>query len=464
MTYLTRRSFMAGIGLSVAACATPRAASGQDADVLVVGAGISGLHAAHLLEKAGLKVLIVEGSERIGGRAHTLYDLPGSPDAGGVQIGSNYARVIAVAERLGVELHEPPSRGSGPLYHVRGTTLTAEQWPESPANRLMGAERATRPDRLLSSFMRHFPPLAGAEDWMKPESDALDISVRQFVESRGASPEALRLIGCNLNGTDMERLSALHLARSSAVYRQGRGPVRFVRGGTQRLTDAMSAALASPIMTGDPVVAMAEEAGRVRLELASGRRLSSRHVICTAPFSIVRKMRIDAPLSPHTRAMIAELPYTKASFAYLAATEPFWITDGLPHDMWSDHPHLGRIFALGADPAVLKVWINGADAVALDRMPDADAAAAIIARIEAARPSSKGKLSLISMWSWQKQPFARGIYAHLGTGQRAAMAAACNDRAGRLQFAGDHLGRAYSGFEGAMESGEDAVRAVLARA
>ena len=106
-------------------------------------------------------------------------------------------------------------------------------------------------------------------------------------------------------------------------------------------------------------------------------------------------MPIEAPIPPALRKIIAQLPYTKASFAYLQATGPFWKDDGLPGDIWSDDPFLGRVFVLGDDPAMLKVWINGADSEALDKMSEGAARAAIIARIEAARPSAKGKLSLV---------------------------------------------------------------------
>ncbi|ACU70748.1 amine oxidase [Catenulispora acidiphila DSM 44928] len=42
-----------------------------DADVIVVGAGVAGLHAAGRLHEAGLDVLVVEASDRVGGRAGT---------------------------------------------------------------------------------------------------------------------------------------------------------------------------------------------------------------------------------------------------------------------------------------------------------------------------------------------------------------------------------------------------------
>jgi phytoene dehydrogenase-like protein len=42
-----------------------------DADVIIVGAGVAGLHAAGRLHEAGLDVLVIEASDRVGGRAGT---------------------------------------------------------------------------------------------------------------------------------------------------------------------------------------------------------------------------------------------------------------------------------------------------------------------------------------------------------------------------------------------------------
>lgn len=61
-------------------------------DVAVIGAGLAGLHAARACEAAGLKVVVIEAERRIGGRLHTLHDLPGAPEAGGIQVGAGYTR------------------------------------------------------------------------------------------------------------------------------------------------------------------------------------------------------------------------------------------------------------------------------------------------------------------------------------------------------------------------------------
>jgi monoamine oxidase len=168
-------------------------------------------------------------------------------------------------------------------------------------------------------------------------------------------------------------------------------------------------------------------------------------------------------LYPALKATIDNLPYTRASFAYLGASEPFWKSDGLPPTLWSDDPLLGRVFVLGEDPPMLKVWLSGPFADALDVMDETDAGAAIIARYEAARPSAKGKLRLVRLFSWQKERLAKGIYHHIGVGMRRDLAAASYSTAQRLRFAGEHLAQQASGMEGALESGGRAAKLTAER-
>ena len=103
---LTRRRFLgsaafAAGGVALASVPTGLAAQGSgaapaafDADVIVIGAGLSGLHAAQLLEDGGLTVLVLEGDTRVGGRVRTLLELPEQPEAGGSEVGAYYARVL----------------------------------------------------------------------------------------------------------------------------------------------------------------------------------------------------------------------------------------------------------------------------------------------------------------------------------------------------------------------------------
>jgi monoamine oxidase len=223
----------------------------------------------------------------------------------------------------------------------------------------------------------------------------------------------------------------------------------------------MMAELRSDIMMNAPVKAISEQAGDVEVMLANGKRLRAKQVVCTIPFSVLRGISIDANLPEALRSTIQRLPYTKASFAFLHASTSFWKGDGLPETIWTDDPLIGRVFALDGDPPLLKVWLNGPRAEALDRMEPATAGKEMIRRIERIRPSAQGKLEYLDMFSWQKQPFAGGIYHHIGTGLGASLAATVQHRGRRLHFAGEHMARLASGMEGALESGERAALMVL---
>ena len=49
----------------------PKGALHDSADVVVVGAGVAGLAAAHHVAEAGFDVLVVEADDRVGGRIQT---------------------------------------------------------------------------------------------------------------------------------------------------------------------------------------------------------------------------------------------------------------------------------------------------------------------------------------------------------------------------------------------------------
>lgn len=57
--------------------AQARSSSPQVYDVLVVGAGVSGLHATRCLQKSGLSTLILEARDRVGGKTLTSDRVPG---------------------------------------------------------------------------------------------------------------------------------------------------------------------------------------------------------------------------------------------------------------------------------------------------------------------------------------------------------------------------------------------------
>ena len=466
---INRRSMLKCSSATLIAGLAPRSTwASTEADVVIIGAGLSGLVAAQKLEQAGLKVVIIEGEGRVGGRLFTLDDLPGKPDAGGIQVGSGYKLLRAIAKDLNVELLEGPGGGAGAaeartaLFQIDGRTVAPADWATSPANKLAPGERAILPLALGFTYGAKLARLASPEAWMDADP-ALDISYADALRNAGASAEAMRLIEANMNGNTLTGMSQLGIMRTTAIYRAGPGPIATIKGGSQRLPEAMAAKLKSPVRLGQLVTAIREGRDGVTVVTNKGR-IRARYAICTIPFAAMRNVRIDADLHSAIAALIPSLAYTRASFAYLSASEPFWRSDGLPETLWTDDAMLGRVFVLGDSPPMLKVWTVGAGADLLDRMAPDMAAAQIIAKIEAARPSAQGKLKVERLFSWQKSPMARGIYHHIGTGQVGLLAGAVRSEGKRLHFAGEHLAQFASGMEAALESGNRVARLIAERA
>jgi monoamine oxidase len=74
----------------------------READVIIVGAGLSGLIAARDVLTAGREPLILEADQRVGGRILTE-DVEGVPlELGAQWIGDTHHRMQALAAELGV--------------------------------------------------------------------------------------------------------------------------------------------------------------------------------------------------------------------------------------------------------------------------------------------------------------------------------------------------------------------------
>jgi len=70
-------------------------------DVLIIGAGLTGLTLAYRLRKSSLKVTIVEARERIGGRIHTIYGKNGgSQEMGATWLGRKHISLIGLLKEL----------------------------------------------------------------------------------------------------------------------------------------------------------------------------------------------------------------------------------------------------------------------------------------------------------------------------------------------------------------------------
>jgi monoamine oxidase len=93
-------------------------------DVVIVGAGLSGLQAALDVQKAGLSYVVLEARDRVGGKtlSHPLASGKGVVDLGAAWLNEvTQPKIYALAKKYGFETVVQPSEGDGILEDISGT-------------------------------------------------------------------------------------------------------------------------------------------------------------------------------------------------------------------------------------------------------------------------------------------------------------------------------------------------------
>ncbi len=468
MAAWNRRSTIKGIGALGAAAALPGCSDPpKDAQVIVVGAGLAGLSAAVTMQDAGLDVLVLEADTRVGGRVYTIRQDGYIIDAGGSEFSvKSYARVVDMVNRL--QLTMTPWRGNGIQFalHVNDLTLRGEDWPESPANRVVGAARNLPPAALASVYRERPVPLADLEAWLKPSSAGLDIGYGEYLRERGAGEEALRLIGNRARAATLDGVSALWELRAAKFGEVSGGvePLRNLADGMGALTDGMAGLLARAPQLNTPVTALRMTNGDVEIETASGQVLRSDFAVCTAPLPVLRTMEIYPPLPALQAAAVEEIPYDGHAEVFLRIDEPYWEDDNLPSSLWTDTP-LGIALHIEqpGSPGFLWVPLAGPLSEPWRDLSDSDLSATVLQELNRVRPSTKGRVTPLALHNWNRGAWSRGHLAYRAPGQITRFGDVLTTPHGRVHFAGEHTAQLASGMEGAMESGQRAALEILSR-
>ncbi|PVZ96362.1 oxidoreductase [Amnibacterium flavum] len=455
----------------------PAAADAPDkADVLVVGAGFSGLSAALALVDAGRSVTVVEAEPRVGGRTRSGMTADGQwLELGGQWVGPEHLRLRALIARFGLST-EPSGRTGAVVRVTNGIRTEIGEGEEALA--VLSPADAADVRQAAERFAAIVDSVDMASPWSTPGAESLDRGTfADWIDRSLGSPAARSYFSESCEAifapdpVDVSLLHAAYYFGSGGHIRSLLGVSREaqeerVTGGASAVCVAIGELLGERVVTGAAVRTIRVSDG-VEAITRDGARFRARHVIVTLPPPLAGRLEYD-PIMPSRRDQLTQrLHAISVVKLYLVYETPFWADAGLSGEGVLDAGPIRVVLdntPVGYPRGVLVAFIEGADTIgpgptdAESRRDAFLAAAVLLFGARAADP-----LEYLE-FDWMSEEFARGCYSgHLAPGTWTRYGPALTESVGPIHWAGTETAGEWTGYmEGAVRSGERVAAEVLA--
>jgi monoamine oxidase len=434
------------------------------ASVLVAGAGLAGLAAAHDLAELGAAITVIDARDRVGGRVWTARDgfSEGQyAEAGGDLIDDAQHEIRDLCAALGLRLTRILRGGFGDV-----------RTDPSGKRRIVGrgasrgwAHLATR----LSAVAR--PYRLAEQRWDSPiATDLARRPVAQWLDEVRADDE-LRATVLSLRGfflADPDELSLLALVDHFASDPPFPMKTYRIEGGNDRLATALAASLGDRLHLNSELVAVSHRGAAVRATVKHDRSvapITCDYLLCALPATTLRRVPITPALPAQQHDAIARLSYGRATKTLLQFSQRFWRGQGRPKAF-------GSALSFGAlwdgneqqrgRPGILALLAGGGASRLSQETLAREGPRGFAGALEWLG-SSRAALLALRQVVWENDPLARGGYAYFDPGFDPSLRAWLARPCGRLFFAGEHTSLQWQGYmNGAVESGRRAAAEIAA--
>ena len=422
------------------------------AGIIIIGAGAAGLYAARELSEDGSKITLLEASNRIGGRIHTIFD-------------STYDKEI----ELGAEfIHGDLKITLGLLkkYALSFHSIEGEIWRFEKGKRLetddqTGDEYGSDLEEKLSCLKHDIPVNEFLElNFSGPKYEKLRNKVHGFVEGYAAA-----------DTTKASTFAFRTEWRESDLNAQYR-----IDGGYGTL---MKKLYDDCINNGADVVfnSIVKEViwkkGSVEIITGEGKVYRGEKVITTVPLNLLKQGRVKfCPEITEKNSALEKLECGGVIKFLLQFDKPFWNDKNLLKTQNSDRGELMFIFSdapIGTwwtqapeGSALLTGYLSGPKADALKGKDDKEL---FILAMKSLQEIFQGKAPAPRTWriaNWITSPFSSGAYSYRTVNDTEYRTILSTPTEETLYFAGEALstGKSIGTVEAAFETAKNCVRMI----
>ncbi|MET1155936.1 FAD-dependent oxidoreductase, partial [Arthrobacter sp.] len=311
-----------------------------DRDVVIVGAGPSGLTAARELKKAGLSVAVLEARDRVGGRTWTDTIDGAMLEIGGQWVSPDQTTLLGLIEELGLQTYSRYRDGKSVYIGADGkrTLYTGETFPVSETT-------AAEMDKLTVLLDSLAAEVGAEEPWAHPKARELDtISFHHWLRQNSADEEACNNIGLFIAGGMLTKPAHAFSALQAVLMAASAGSFtnltdedfildKRVVGGMQQVSLLQAAALGEDVVLDSPVrtINWTEDAsGGYRVTAVSERAtVNARFVIMAVPPNLYSRVSFNPPLPRRQHQMHQHQSLGLVIKVHAVYSTPFWREDGL---------------------------------------------------------------------------------------------------------------------------------------